>query len=560
MARYRLLPTPAQEAALRDHCAQARYVWNLAVEQNSHWHPGRTSAPGYLEQCLQLTEARAEFVWLRAGSQTVQQQALRDFAQALKAFFDPQNPAGRPSWRKADRDEGFRITGRGPQWDVRRVSRHVGQVWVPKVGWVRFRWSRAVPPGVKSYRVTMDRAGRWHIAFAAIPAPVPAPANGEVIGVDRGVAVAAALSTGEMLHVPGLTTREQRRMRRLERKLARAKRGSERRKGVRLAIARLRARETDRRKDWAEKVSTDLARRFDVIRVEHLQIENMTRSAKGTAQNPGRNVRVKAGLNRGILRSGWGLLVRRLEDKAPGRVEKIKPAFTSQRCSACGQVDGRSRESQARFLCTVCGFAGNADVNAARNIAAGHAVTARGGFRDAGPVNRELQLLTSLTGRERLESSAFRRRRVSRPVTGFPGRSQAGCRGVACGAGGHVSVFLRREEIKVLGRDTLGRLAGTWIHHDRRLSEFGRASRRAAAPSPGRLSVPRHVLASSRPPGHVGGGAREIVDPGVSGGAVRGEDLAVWRQGAADVGGTELGAAGVDRVASRGGSKGGLRP
>ena len=105
------------------------------------------------------------------------------------------------------------------------------------------------------------------------------------------------------------------------------------------------------------------------------------------------NLRQKAGLNRGILRSGWGLLVRRLEDKAPGRVEKVKPHFTSQRCSACGHVDAESRESQARFVCTACGFACNADVNAARNIAAGHAVTARGGDGVARPVNREPHLL-----------------------------------------------------------------------------------------------------------------------------------------------------------------------
>ncbi|HMH35578.1 MAG TPA: transposase, partial [Streptosporangiaceae bacterium] len=249
------------------------------VEQHSCWHPGRAGAPGYLEQCRQLTEARAEYPWLAAGSQTVQQQALRDFAQAMAAFFDPANPAGRPSWRKAGRDEGFRIVGRGRRWDVRRVSRKTGQVWVPKAGWVRFRWSRSVPPGAKSYRVTMDRAGRWHIAFAVIPAPVPAPGNAQTVGIDRGVAVS------------------------------------------------------------------------------------------------------------------WGLLVRRLEDKAPGRVEKIRPAFTSQRCSACGHVDAKSRESQARFVCTACGFALHADVNAARNIAAGHAVTARGGDGVTRPVNREPQLL-----------------------------------------------------------------------------------------------------------------------------------------------------------------------
>src|SRR5215472_18228618 len=108
----------------------------------------------------------------------------------------------------------------------------------------------------------------------------------------------------------------------------------------------------------------------------------------------------------------WNLAV----EKAPGRVEKVSAAFTSQRCSACGQVDRKSRESQAVFRCTACGFACNADVNAARNIAAGHAVTARGGYREAGPVNREPQLLASLIGRERLESPAFRRERMSRDL------------------------------------------------------------------------------------------------------------------------------------------------
>jgi putative transposase len=392
MSRYRLIPTPAQEAVLRDHCGQHRYVWNLAVEQHAHWHPA-ARAPGYLEQCRQLTQARAEYPWLAAGSQTVRQQALRDFARAMTACLDPANPARRPSWRKAGRHEGFRIVGRGRQWDVRRVSRKVGQVWVPKAGWVRFRWSRAVPAGVMSYRVTMDRAGRWHVAFAAVPDPVPAPGTGEAVGIDRGVVVSAALSTGELLHCPGLTSRERIRLRRLQRTLARARRGSNRRGRVRRAIARLKAREIDRRKDWAEKASTGIVRRFDVIRVEDLKIGNMTRSAKGTREIPGRNVRAKAGLNRGILGSGWGLLVRRLEDKAPGRVEKIKPHYTSQRCSACGQLDRDSGESQAVFRCTACGFAGHADVNAAINIVAGHAVTARGGDGVTRPVNREPQLL-----------------------------------------------------------------------------------------------------------------------------------------------------------------------
>jgi transposase len=297
----------------------------------------------------------------------------------------------RPRWRKAGQDESFRIVRVGPG-GVRRLNRGHAAVKVPKAGWVRFRWSRPVPDGARSFRVTRDRAGRWHVAFAVIPAPVPGPGTGEVVGIDRGVAVSAALSTGELLHCPGLSPREARRLRSAERKSAKARRGSNKCRGARASAARLKAREADRRKDWAEKTSTRLAQRFDVIRVEDLKIKNMMRSAKGTKDAPGRNVAAKAGLNRGIGNAGWGLLVRRLEDKAPGRVEKVPPAYTSQRCSACGHVDRKSRESQAVFRCTACAYACNADVNAARNIAAGHAVKARGGDRVAGPANREPQL------------------------------------------------------------------------------------------------------------------------------------------------------------------------
>jgi len=398
VSRYRLVPTAPQEQVLRDHCAHARYVWNLAAEQQSWWRPGRGSAPGYCAQAAQLTGARAEHEWLRAGSQMVQQQALRDFAQAMASFFGGTHR--RPTWRKAGRNEGFRIVAVKPA-HVRRLGRRSGEAWIPKAGWVRFRWSRAVPEA-KSYRVSCDRAGRWHIAFAAIPDPVPAPGTGQVVGVDRGVAVSAALSTGEPCSCPGLKPGELGRLKRLQRKLARARRGSNRRARTRAAIARLKARESDRRKDWAEKLSTRLAREFDVIRVEDLRIKNMTRSARGTIDSPGRNVRGKAGLNRGIQASGWGLLARRLEHKAPGRVEKISPAYTSLTCNACGCCDRRNRKSQA-FRCIECGHCDHADVNAARNIAAGGGravASARGrltGQREpapsppAGRLNREPQ-------------------------------------------------------------------------------------------------------------------------------------------------------------------------
>jgi putative transposase len=388
MSRFRLLPTHEQEEGLLAHCRDARYVWNLAVEQQQHWHPGGR-APGYVEQCARLTEARAAYDWLAAGPQTVQQQALRDFAQAMRNFFAGTHR--RPTWRKAGVHEGFRQVGVRPH-HIKRLNRHFGRVWVPKVGWLRFHLSRPVPAGVKSYRVTSDRAGRWHIAFAHTPNSITGPSDGSVVGIDRGVTVSAALSTGELLHAPSLTPAEAKRVTVLQRRLARCQRGSNRRERTKRAIAKLRARERDRHKDWVEKTTTDLARRFDRIRVEALDVRAMTRSARGTAEQPGARVAQKRGLNRAIRQSGWGQLVTRLQHKAFGRVEQIPAAYTSQRCSACGHIAPENRKSQAVFECQACNAGRcNADVNAARNIAAGRAVTARGDLASRRSTNREPQ-------------------------------------------------------------------------------------------------------------------------------------------------------------------------
>jgi putative transposase len=387
-----MYPSAAQEVLLLVACGQARYVWNLGLEQRLMWARWKGPTPGFNAQSAQLTAARAAEPWLACGSQTVQQQALRDLDQAWRMFFSGTHR--RPRWRKAGEDEGLRIVG--PQaLRVRQDNRARSSVLVPKIGWVSFKRSRALA-GWKSYRVTRNRAGRWRIAFAVVPDPIPAPGTGagagEVVGVDRGVTVAVALSTGEMTSPRGLRRKEAERLLRLQRRLARARHRSNRRKKVKTLISRLKAREVDRRKDWVEKTSTDLARRFDVIRVENLNVKAMTRSARGTIEKPGRDVAQKAGLNRGILKSGWGQLVTRLEQKAPGRVEKVKAAYTSQTCHACKHVAYESRQSQATFVCVSCGYRANADVNAARNIAAGHVVTAGGDRRVlARSVKREPQ-------------------------------------------------------------------------------------------------------------------------------------------------------------------------
>ena len=295
----------------------------------------------------------------------------------------------RPTWRKAGVHEGFRQVAVRPE-HVERLNRHWGRVFVPKCGWVRFRWTRQIPDA-KSYRVTCDRMGRWHVAFAHKPAMIDGPGTGETVGVDRGIANSATLSTGEHSHCPTPTD-----VRRAARKLSRAKRGSNGRRRAKRRVAVLQARDADRRKDFVEKLSTDLARRFDVVRMEDLRVKSMTRSAKGTIDTPGCNVAQKAGLNRAILANGWGLLQRRTMDKIGDRLELVPAAYTSIDCSACGNRHREQRESQARFRCRACNFVEHADVNAALNIARGHRVTARGGIGYlTEPLNREPQLAAS---------------------------------------------------------------------------------------------------------------------------------------------------------------------
>ncbi|MER6081722.1 transposase [Streptomyces sp. NPDC001833] len=359
MSRFRMYPTPAQSEQMLLHCTHARYVWNLAVEQRAHWKPGHRPAPGFAEQRRQLTEARRDNEWLAAGNADVQQQALKDFDQAKKSRFT--SGFGEPTWRRKRVHEGFRVVGtdRVPEYEpdgspklnrmtgkqvmgrsvvVCKLNRRWAQVKVPGCGWVRFRLSArgrgARLPAAKTFRVTY-RNGQWHAAFAVVPDPAPAPGTGEVVGVDRGVTITAALSDGRKLNCPQLTVKERAQIRKHERRAARAPKGSALKAAAHARVARFKAREVNRRKDWCEKTSTMLAKTCDVIRFEKLNIKNMTRSAKGTVQQPGSNVRQKAGLNRGILAQGWGLLRRRTEQKAPGRVEDVPAPYTSLRCSAC---------------------------------------------------------------------------------------------------------------------------------------------------------------------------------------------------------------------------------
>ena len=371
------------------HCADARFVWNLGLEQRSFWRRGMKSLSVY-DQKRSLTEARQVYEWLRAGSSVVQQQALFDLDRAFRNWWSNPGHFRYPTWRRVGQHEGFYVRDLA----VRRLNAKWAEVLVPKVGWVRFRLTRqfAQVEQASSARVTLDRAGRWHISFTTPQPSFKREATGSLAGIDLGIAKSVTTSDGIHLEMPALISPgESQRKRRLQRQLARQQKGSNRRARTRQALARLSAKESDRRKDWIEKTSTQMVRDHDLIVLEDLKVKNMTRSARGTLENPGKNVRQKTGLNRAISGQAWATFRRRLEDKAqaatsPVEVIVVNSAFTSQRCSTCGHTAKENRESQAVFLCQSCGHHEHADVNAAKNIlAAGLAVTGRGGTPHAPP-------------------------------------------------------------------------------------------------------------------------------------------------------------------------------
>lgn len=385
--RYLLAFTPEQEAYAERVAGICRAVWNTGLEQRREYRR-RGAYISYAEQARQMAEAKKDEPWLAEAPSHCLQEALADLDRACR-----QRGTFKVRWRSARKwVPSFRFPDR-QQIRVRRLNRRWGAVRLPKFGEVRFRWTRVIGGQIRNATVRCDD-GRWYVSFCAKDDLVASEPNGKPpVGVDRGVAVAVATSDGWLRDRTFVTSGEAKRLRRLQQQLSRCRKGSNRRKACRAKITALNARIRVRRADFCAWTADRLTRDHGLVVIEDLRIGNMTHSAKGTLAEPGRNVRAKAGLNRGILTKGWYAFGVTLEHKARyngSEIVKVPAAYTSQRCSACGHVDANSRESQARFVCTACGYAENADVNAAKNIlAAGLAVTGRGDLGVARSVKRQ---------------------------------------------------------------------------------------------------------------------------------------------------------------------------
>jgi putative transposase len=364
-----LKPTPAQAERLRAWVGTVRFVYNLCLEQRRDFWRQYQRQTGerltWVNQSREIAAIRAEADWIADVPCAALHRAVRDLERAFQAFF-----AGRaryPTPRVKGHNDTFRL-----QWHsvvVRRLNAKWSALRLPKLGWVKFRDTRPLAGEVLSVTVALQ-GDRWSVSFhQAIPHDV-STGNFPEVGIDRGVAQTLTLSTGEHFQAPD-TARLTSSRKRAQRKLARRRKGSARRSAQARKVRQLNARIARVRTDWCHRASADIASRFSLVAVENLNILNMTASAAGTIEAPGRNVRQKAGLNRSILEQCWGRFATFLDYKLQergGMLISVPAAYTSQTCASCGVVDAKSRKSQAVFACVHCDHTDNADVNAAKEI------------------------------------------------------------------------------------------------------------------------------------------------------------------------------------------------
>lgn len=383
--RFRLEPTPNTACGIGRVAGCCRFVFNRALALERERFGRGEKHLGYAALCKELTSWRhaRESAFLAEAPIHPLQQVLRDLDRAYRSFFEGR--VDRPRFKKKGRHDAFRYPD--PKQFV--VDDCHGRVKLPKLGWVRYRRSRAVSGTPK--QLTISRAGgHWFVCIQTeLEVAKPVHPATSAVGIDVGVAKFAALSSGPTFAPVNSFRKYEKKLAHEQRTLARKVKFSQNWRKQKARIAELCARIARIRRDFLHKTSTVISKSHAMIVLEDLSVRSMSRSARGTVSAPGRNVRAKAGLNKSILDQGWAEFRRQLEYKQTWRggiVVAIDPRNTSRSCASCGHVSAENRKTQAVFWCVRCRHAADADVNAARNIlAAGHAAIACRERAQSGP-------------------------------------------------------------------------------------------------------------------------------------------------------------------------------
>ena len=375
--KYELMPSGQQAHNMRRFAGSCRFVFNKALALQKERYESGEKKLGYAGLCKQLTEWRngADTPWLKDSPIHPAQQALKDLELAYSNFFAKR--ADFPRFKKKGNGDSFRY----PDPKQIKLERENGRIFLPKLGWIRYRNSRLALGALRNVTVS-SKGGKWFVSVLMrreVEQPLP---HGPSTGIDVGIARFATLSDGTFLAPLNSFKKHEQRLAKYQRRMARKTKFSNNWKKARGRVQRIHSSIANARNDFLHKATTQISKNHAMVCIEDLQVRNMSKSASGTLEAPGRKVAQKKGLNKAILDQGWGEFRRQLEYKTRwngGEFVAVPAAYTSQTCPCCGHISRENRQTQALFACVSCGYENNADhVGAINVLAAGHAVLACG--------------------------------------------------------------------------------------------------------------------------------------------------------------------------------------
>ena len=388
--KYELQPNGEQQRLMRRFAGSCRFVFNKALAIQKANHETGEKFIGYVAMAKQLTAWRnsTETGWLSDAPVHPLQHTLKDLERAYKNFFLKR--ANFPRFKKKGMGDSFRY----PDAKQFKIDADNCRVFLPKLGWLRYRNSRDMLGMSKNLTVS-SKDGKWFVSIQTEREEAkPAHPSTSIVGVDVGIARFATLSDGTVFEPINSFKKQQARLARYQRAVNRKIKFSSNWKKAKAKVTKLHQKIGNIRCDHLHKITTTISQNHAIVCIEDLQVRNMSKSAAGSIEKPGKNVRAKSGLNKSILDQGWFEFRRQLEYKQVwrgGQVVAVNPKNTSRTCPCCAHVSAENRKTQTQFRCVECGFAENADVVGAINIlAAGHAVLACGGTAQSGrPVKQE---------------------------------------------------------------------------------------------------------------------------------------------------------------------------
>ena len=363
--KFELMPNGAQVRKMKQFCGCARFVFNRALAyQNEQYQADKSFRFSYnkVANLLPAWKKDKALAWLKECHSQVLQQSLKDLERAFQNFFAKRTDFPRFKC-KGDKDS-FRF----PQGC--KLEQHNNRIYLPKIGFVRYRNSRNIIGEIKNVTVS-QKCGKWFVSIQTeFEQEIPTPKDGE-IGMDMGIVRFATLSNGQYFEPINAFKTLKGKLAKLQKRFKHKTKFSKNWQKLKTKISRLHHKIANIRKNHLHQISSHISKKHAIVYIEDLQVANMSKSAKGSAEQHGKNMQQKAGLNRAILDQSWTEFRRQLDYKLAwngGYLIAVPPHNTSRCCPACGYTAKDNRQTQAQFECVQCGFTENADVVGAINV------------------------------------------------------------------------------------------------------------------------------------------------------------------------------------------------